>query len=213
MTKQFYVIRPSGNRRFGDEYAFADILPPQNADEDRAKGVCPRCGDGLGSLTWFPPHRVKLSSERYPDLLWGAGFDLAVSGRFRELYEAAGLQGIVRFDPPMEIIRVRGTPVEGVKPPPPEYHNVLIVHGGADLDDELSNARRDRGLCDYCRQSIRAVDRVILRPGSWAGADIFKAYGLPGHRLVTERFKRLVEENELTNALFIPAEEYRLEPS
>ncbi len=211
MTPNFYVLRPYGDDRFGKEFAFAEVLDPQNVGDNREQGVCPQCGKGLGMLPWLPPHRIKLSSSRYPDLLWGAGFDLMVAGRFKELYEAAGLQGILRFDPPVEIVRVGRKPGAAVQPPPPAYHNVLIVHGVADLDDELSHARRTPGVCSYCRQSIRAVHPIVLRPGSWTGADIFEAYGLPGHWLVTERFKALVEENALTNALFISAEEYRLD--
>jgi hypothetical protein len=207
----FYVLRPRGNRRFGTVFAFADVLDPHNVGDNRVKGVCPQCREGLGMLPWLPPHRVKLSSRRYPDLLWGAGFDLMVSARFRALYEAAGMTGILRFDPPAEVVRVGRVPAAAVDPPPPVYHNIIYQHGGADLDDERSGAWRLSVPCDYCRPSIDAVDRVTLRPGSWTGSDIFVAYGLPGHRLATHRLRDLILDNALTNALLIPAEEYSMD--
>ena len=39
------------------------------------------------------------SKPKYPDFLWGPGFDLMVSDRVRRLYEDAGLTGIRQFDP------------------------------------------------------------------------------------------------------------------
>jgi hypothetical protein len=203
----FYVLCPYGNQLFGRRAAYSEALGSLNAGEETAKGVCPQCGRGLGMLTWFPPHRIKLSSTRYPDILWGAAC-LMVSGRFRQLYEKAGLTGIVRFDPPAEIVKVGRKPVARVEPPPPDYHNVTYIHGAADLDDQLSGARRDRVSCGFCRPSIAAVKQVVLRPGSWSGADLFEAFGFPGSILVSDRFKQWVDDHALTGAELIPAQQY-----
>jgi hypothetical protein len=206
---QFHVLRPYRNELFGDHFAHAEVLDPQHVGETDDTDHCPRCGQGIGALEWLPPQRMKLSSTQYPDLLWGAGFDLMVSSRFRGLYEAVGLQGIKRFDPPAEIVKVGKLPVDQVQPTPPPYYNIYYLHGGAQLDSRRSGARRPRGLCLYCRPGIDAVERVILQPDSWTGADIFEAYGLPGDILVTQRFKALVDEHGITNAELIPAEQYR----
>jgi hypothetical protein len=206
----FYVLRPYRDQLFGTEFAYADVLDPQNVGSNAQNGVCPCCGSGLGMLPWLPPHRVKLSSTRYPDLLWGAGFDLMGSERFRESYVDAGLQGIVKFDPPAEIAKIGGRTVPELRNPPPRYYNTRIVHDGADLDDSLSGARRPKGLCKCCRQSITAVDRVVFRDGSWNGADLFFALGFPGHLVASNRLKEMIEEHGLTNAAFIPAEDYQL---
>jgi hypothetical protein len=207
---EFYVLRPYGDQRFGTRFAFADILDPAIIGKQQEHGFCPCCGEGLGPLPWLPPHRIKLSNKRYPDFLWGAGFDLMVSDRFRRLYEAAKLTGITRFDPPAEIVRVGRRKLWEVHPRPPDYHNVVYLHAGADLDDEASEATRPPGKCPCCRQNIDGFERIVLRPGSWTGADLFEALGLPGQRLVTERFKQLVEEHGLLGVDVIPALQYRL---
>jgi hypothetical protein len=211
MIRQLYVLQPIGGEKFGALFAYAEVADPQNVGEREENGVCPRCKSGLGLLPWLPPHRIELTSTRYPDLLWGAGFDLIVSSRFRRHYEAAGLTGITQFDSPAEIVSIGGKPASRVQPPPPEYHNIRYLHGSGELDDERSGAIRSEGLCDYCRQGIDKVDRVILRPGSWTGADFFEAYGLPGHLLVSEKLKDLIESHQLTNAELIPAEEYQFD--
>jgi hypothetical protein len=207
---EFYVMRPYEDMKFGTRFAFADKIGPSQAGSNKENGVCPRCGEGLGMLPWLPPHRIKLSNKRYPDFLWGAGFDLMVSDRFRRLYEAAGLTGITRFDPPAEIVRVGRRRIREVHPPPPDYQNIWYVHDGADLDDEASGATRPPGLCPCCRRSISGFERVVLLPSSWTGRDLFEANGLPGHFLVTERFKALVDEHQLVGADLIPARQYRL---
>jgi hypothetical protein len=209
---QFYVLRPVGDRRFGTRCAYADVLDPHNVGSNTENGVCPVCGGGLGMLPWLPPHRIALSSARYPDFLWGAGFDLMVSARFRDLYVDAGLTGITQIDPPAEIVRVGRKPIAQADQRLPDYHNVRYVRGGADLDDERSDARRLLVRCERCRPSITAVQRVVLKAGSWNGFDVFEAFGLPGHILVSERFKALVDEHGLTNAALTAAEEYRLDP-
>jgi len=211
MTQRFYAMRPYGDKLFGRHFAFADVLPPQNVGTSTDNSVCPCCGRGMGMRPWLPPHRIKLSSSRYPDLLWGAGFDLMVSERFKRLYEASGLQGITRFDPPAEIVKVGRRPASEVQPPPPDYHNIWFLRGGADLDDDLSEARRPPGLCPCCRGGIHSLQRVVLRPGSWTGADLFKAYGLSGTFLVSERFQAFVEQHQITNAELTPAEQYHFD--
>jgi len=47
----------------------------------------------------------------------------------------------------------------------------------------------------------------VLEPRTWSGEDIFIPRDVFVY-MVTERFKRFCEENEIANAVFIPAEEY-----
>lgn len=156
----YYILRPWGGRKFGTRYAYADILDPQITGDPRSYGVCPVCGSGLGPCPWLPPHRIRLSKAVYPDFLWGAGFELMVSERFLSLYREAGLTGITHIDPPAEVVKIGRKRAEEVFPPPPAYHNVWYVHGGADLDDERSRAKRPPNLCGYCRQGVEQVLRV-----------------------------------------------------
>lgn len=193
---------------FGYTFAFGDVIDPQFVGNGFQRGICPRCRSGLGMLPWLPPQRLNLSKRVYPDFLWGAGFEILLSDRTIELCRKIGIRGIVRVDPPAEIIRVGRKRIEDVKPPPPEYHYIWYRYDGARLDDERSGAVRPDTTCPYCRPNITAIDRVVLVDGSWTALDIFEAYGLPGTILVTDRFRDMVTQNRLTGAGLLPAEEY-----
>ena len=210
-TEATYVLRPWGNQRFGRKYAFAEVDDPQIVGDNRENGVCPTCGGGLGNRPWMPPQRAKLSRGALPDFLWGAGFDLALSAQVVELYGSHGLSGLLRVDPPIEIVNATELRQATIIGGAPVYHNVLYAHGGADLDDARSGARRPQGLCSRCRAGIERLDRVIIKPGTWTGCDIFSAFGLDGAILVTSRFAALIAEHELTNGQLIPAEDYHLD--
>jgi len=95
----FYVLEPDGGLLFGTKWAYADQMDPVRRGEG---DDCPVCGGPIGGLRWLPPHRIKLSSakpEKWGDILWGAGFLLMVSDRFKMIYEAEGLTGITVFHP------------------------------------------------------------------------------------------------------------------
>jgi hypothetical protein len=105
----------------------------------------------------------------------------------------ADLVGFERLDP-VKVVRVkrrkRGTG------DPPDYWLASIQRSRAMLDDTASGlVREEAPLCEECRVGgvIKQVDRVILRPGTWSGEDVFFARGLQGTVLVSERFKRLTE--------------------
>lgn len=200
----FYVLKPDGGL-FGRRWAYGEIVEPSNSGPpDR----CPQCGAPVSRLKWLPPHRLTLSTsrrEKWPDMLWGAGFPLMVSARFREAYEAAGLQGITCFHAPAEILRMGSKRVgEGV----PAYHLIDILWGGANLDDRASGAVRENVTCPYDRGSIAFLQKVVLEDSSWVGADIFEARGLPARIVVSERSRDAVDAFRLTGAMLIPAERY-----
>jgi hypothetical protein len=208
--EELFVLRPVGGR-FGRKFAYAEQVDPVLLGDSRDQGVCPCCGDGLGMLPWLPPHRIALSSSRYPDFLWGGGFFLLVSQRFRELYETSDLAGITRFDPPAEVVRVGAKSPLELRTHPPTYFNVWYERSGGNLDDRQSRARRPKVLCNCCRQDLTAIERVVLKPSTWAGYDLFAALGLPGHILVTERFRKNILEHTLCGAEMIPAGEYHFD--
>ena len=208
MAEIFYVLGPDGIR-FGTKYAYAEYLDPLiSAPPPR----CPECGSALSWKAWLPPHNIKLSSaqpEKWPDFLWGAGFTLMVSKRFRSLYENAGLTGIEHFFSPAHLIRVGRRKAGDLPPNLPEYCLITIKWNGANLDDEASGVvRKHPQDCWYCRGSYISFERVVIQENTWDGSDVFEVRGLPGVIVVSERFKQLVDTHKITNALFIPAEKY-----
>lgn len=210
---KFYVIEPADGKMFGTKWAYAEPLEPSNLGESQK---CPVCGGAVSLRRWLPPHRIKLSSakpSKWGDFVWGAGSPLLVSSKFREIYEQEELSGIEEFSFPVEIIRM-GTLKSGQFPiPPPTYHLIHVLWGGANQDDVASGLTHEHPEvinCSFCRVGVtwRKQERIVIEKGSWNGSDIFKPTNAPVPFMVSERFKRLVEHNLLTNIWLIPAERF-----
>ena len=210
----FYVLEPEEGILFGTKWAYAEQVDPVVRGEAEK---CPVCGAAVGGLRWLPPHRIRLSSakpEKWGDFVWGAGFLLLVSSRFKAIYEAEGLSGVTVFYPAVEI--VGGGKRRGGDLPPdlPNYHLIEIVWNGANQDDEASELVREVGegrtQCSYCRVHgvLRRRSGIVIEEGSWTGVDVFSARGAPGLIIVSERFGQVVERYGLKNAWLIPAEKY-----
>lgn len=208
---RFFVLKPDGGR-FGKRWAYAEIEGPANRGECQR---CPACGGAVSGLKWLPPHRIKLSSgkpEKWGDFLWGAGFPLLVSARFRQVYGAEGLSGIRSFDAAAEIVSA-GRANGGLISRGPVYQLVDVPWGGANQDDtasELVFERPEKITCTYCRMQTagRRQSSIAIDESSWNGSHIFKARGAPAAFIVTDRFKAAVEQHGLRNVLLIPAEDY-----
>ena len=207
----FHVLEPDGGLLFGTKWAYADQMDPVRF----GKGdKCPVCGGAIGGRRWLPPHRIKLSSakpEKWGDFLWGAGFLLMVSDRFKRIYETEGLTGITVLHPPAEVLRVGSKKTGDLPPSLPQYHLIEIVWNGANQDDAVSEVMRERSVkCTYCRVGgfPRRQQRITIEQESWAGDDIFTPRGAPARIMVSERFKQIAEVHKLKNVWLIPSEEY-----
>lgn len=207
----FYVLKPEGGIRFGTKWAYADQIDPVYRGEAHR---CPVCGGPVTGLSWLPPHRIKLSSakpEKWGDFLWGAGFLLMVSDRFKRIYEAEALTGITIFHPPAEIVRVGKRKTGDLPSSRPQYHLIEIMWNGANQDDIASALVRERPVkCSYCRVGgfPRRQEGVVIDEESWTGVDIFTPRGAPARVMVSERFKQIAEVHELTNMWLILSEKY-----
>jgi len=210
---KFFVIEPADGKMFGTKWAYAESLEPSNIGDSQK---CPVCGGAVSLRRWLPPHRIKLSSgkpSKWGDFVWGAGFPLLVSSKFKEIYEREGLTGIEEFSSPVEIVRM-GTLKSGQFPvPPPTYHLIHVPWGGANQDDVasgLTHVRPEVITCAFCRVGVtgRKLERVVIEEGSWNGSDIFKPRNAPVPFMVSECFKQVVENHKLTNILIIPADKY-----
>jgi hypothetical protein len=204
----FYALEPDGGM-FGTKWAYGEPEDPVHIGEGTAK-TCPVCGRAVSGLRWLPPQRLKLSSakpQKWGDFVWGAGFDLMVSERFKRAYEEEGLSGIDSFEP-VEVVRVgtrkRGDLPEGL----PAYYLVDIVWGAADLDDDASEIVRRNNDCAYCRGGPISHERIVIEDGSWTGEDIFVMRSLARPIMVSERFRQMVERRGLRNTMLIPSRRY-----
>lgn len=204
---KFYVLEPDG-LLFGTKWAYGQPVEPTAYGSARE---CPVCGGAVSGKEYLPPHFLHISSakpKKWGDFLWGAGFHLMVSQRFKDIYKLENLRGVEKFYPPAEIVRV-GRQKRGDLPSElPTYHLIQVEWNGANLDDERSQAVRRRPDCSFCRGSVKAHRGVFLKEETWTGADIFIARGLNGVLIGSERLKQTSEQNNLKNIQFIPAEKY-----
>jgi hypothetical protein len=210
---KFFVLEPQEGIRFGRKWAYAEPLNPKNIGDSQK---CPVCDGAVSLLTWLPPHKIKLSStkpEKWGDFVWGAGFPLLVSSKFKEVYEREGLSGISDFSPPVEVVRM-GTLKSGQFPnPPPIYHLIRVLWGGANQDDAASGLKHElleKIRCAFCRQGFtwKKQARIVIEEGSWDGSDIFKPRNAPTQFMVSERFKYIAACYEFKNIWLVPAEKY-----
>ena len=169
--------------------------------------LCPLCGDVVGALSWLPPFRVELAAAgtKFGDVAILGGNNLLVSERFRDIYRRNQLKGLSGFEP-VEIVRVKRKKKTVGKPP--QYLRAAVPYTRTAIDLEASGCEWDEPpTCPDCLYgTIRSWKRTIVDESTWTGEDIFIARGLADF-IVTQRFKDVCEAHNVTNAVFVPAEE------
>jgi hypothetical protein len=170
---------------------------------------CGVCGRPIGMRRWLSPFRVEL---RRHGSEWGdfAFFGLAeflVSDRAAAAIAEGGVTGLSGFEP-VEAVKVEGGDS------PPTYRHVLVAFSDAAVDENKSSlVRRGEVTCERCRSDgLDAIHGFVIEPGTWTGEDVFIARGLPGVVVASQRFKRLVDDHELTNIELVPTDEYDWDP-
>jgi hypothetical protein len=191
---------------------FDPIGPSNLGDAPR----CIQCSTLLGMLTWLPPYRVDLElyGKQPGDFVTGPGGDsFLISERMAKAFQAEGLTGLQGFHP-VELNRVRWKRQRPAPVTVPKYVEVTACFGRAYLDERRSRLRyAEARTCDECRSAnLDTVHGFTLAPSSWSGEDIFRALGLPGVRIVSERFAAFVERHGLKNIRLIPTDEYVWDP-
>ncbi len=190
-----------------------DKVEPVNRGE---APLCPRCQGALGFLTWLPPFRIELElyGQHLGDFVTGPGNSFLISERMAEVFKVEGLTGLLGFHP-AEVVRMRSKR-KGAKPGAVPHYLVVDVSffGTSAVDVERSQLRYGTPVtCPECRsEGLDAIHGFVLEPGSWQGDDIFRARGLPGTIIVSERFAEFVKKHELTNMKLLPTEEYVWDP-
>ncbi len=188
------------------------VLAPVNLGEAPR---CPSCGNAIGMLPQLPPYRVELVlyGRDFGDFVTCSGYDLLVSERFAEAFRAEGLTGLEGFHP-AEVVKVRKKR-RGPKPSVvPRYLAVTACFAHAAVDLEHSRLRySDPITCSECLiGGLDAIHGFTLQPGTWRGEDIFRARGLPGRLIVSERFARFVAHHGFTNIQLVPTEDFVKDP-
>ncbi|KFE70163.1 hypothetical protein [Hyalangium minutum] len=165
--------------------------------------------------TWLQPYRVELElyGQSLGDFVKGPGYSFLLSERMAEAFQSEGLIGLSGFTP-AEVVRVRRKK-KGPKPGVvPRYFVVTPHFSRAAVDMARSRLRYgDPITCEECRSAgLDTVHGFTLEPGTWQDEDVFRARGLPGTDIVSERFAGFVARHGLTNMKLIPAEDYVWDP-
>jgi hypothetical protein len=148
---------------------------------------------------------------RWGDIAFGPGDQVLVSDKLRKLFAEAGLLGVERLDP-VDIVKIKRRRSETGDPP--HYWLASIERSQAAIDKSASGlVCEETAMCEECRIGgiTKRTSRIILQANTWSGEDVFFARGLPGTILVSERFERVCETNDLANCSFVAAEDFRFD--
>jgi hypothetical protein len=172
--------------------------------------TCSKCGKPITLRPWLPPRRVVLEvyGKGYPSFVYVSSNGIIVDEHARDVMIEHGISGLDPFEE-VEIVRVKGRSVRGK--PPPRYFVTGMLEQSARLDKVRSDVVPYPGEpCDQClRPYPKSLRRLVLEEGSWTGLDVFRAWGC-GYVIVTERFAKVVESEQLTNARLIPAAQFQV---
>ena len=208
-TPRFFVL---GNDLHGPHDTLFDRVAPENMGE---APECPRCHRALGALTWLPPYRVELElyGQQLGDFVIGPGAEVLLSERMAEAFQADGLTGLLGFHP-AEVLRVRRKRKGPKSGDMPSYVVVSACFASATVDVARSRLRYDAPItCPECRSAgLDSVHGFALEPGSWKGEDVFRARGIAGRIIVSERFAAFVTRHGLTNIKLTPIEDHVRDP-
>jgi hypothetical protein len=208
-TLRFFMLE---NDIFGPcDTKFSKVEPVNRGDAPQ----CSKCGATIGMLAWLPPYRVelKLHGEVFGDFVEGPGYEVLISERMAQSFQAEGLTGLLGFHP-VEVLRVRGKGKKSKAITVPRYFAVTACFGRGAIDDTRSRVRRDEPVkCLECRNSgVDSIHGFTLEPGTWQGEDVFRPRGLQGRLLVSERFAEFAQRHGFTNMKLISTEEYVWDP-
>ena len=205
---QFYLLvkKPNGL----SQAARVDVLYDVKAPRGHAL-LCPTCGSYVSLLQDLPPYPVELElwGLRFGDVMTYESHTVLVSQKFREVYEAAGLSGLSKFEPVkvIRVIRRRRNAALQI----PQYLRAEVALGETMVNQEASEFEWvEPPNCTKCMRghNLKRWSRIVIDELSWDGADIFRPRGMANDFFVTERFKQVCEQNSIANAVFLPAECY-----
>ena len=172
---------------------------------------CEECGLPLGLMVWLPPHRVEISvwGKECPDAVFGAGSEILISNRMKEMIENEKVLGFNGFEP-VDLVRIKRMRHKNAKYDVPQYYRVDIVNSTAKIDFAASDFETLFPVtCRRCQYNMPVRwNRLVLDPGSAGFEDVFYAMGLSGTIFASKRFKDLCDQYKLRNTIFIPALEY-----
>lgn len=209
-TASFWVLEKPEIGTPAERRAWTEMI---SIPEDKPMGPapsCSRCGQYVGMLTWLPPYICDLDcwGREYGDFAFGVCGDVLVSERLRALYLDANLVGVSSFDAVVVRRAIRHRRARGAIP---KYYKIKIAWTDAVVDRvESGEVWQDLPTCTLCHGNANLLryERIQFVRGTWTGEDVFALRRCHVPVLVSQRFRDLCVQNDVTNVSFIAADQY-----
>ena len=199
--RRFYVLVPARGSESDTEFFKSDPIRRGDAP------TCDACGRFLGMRRWLPPRKAQLvvHGERAGDFAFASSSEFLVSESVASVLDDEGLIGLNALEEVDVPAILRPGPAQ-----PRRYFFGEVTLQGADLDPSRSDIERtDPSDCDVCLgDGIASIRGFEIADGTWSGADLFVARGLPGVVVVSEAFRRVAEERGFSNIELVPTEKF-----
>lgn len=196
---KFYVIN---NHRF-DDTTFAYGEEPDEVNLGPSL-KCDSCKSSLTLKKWLPPYEISVSKKALGDAIFGTFENFIVSKRFRSMFEKVGLKGIHSFHP--VAVYFRGQLLDEL------YYLPRIVMSDAHVDLGKSGFEFEgEKRCPACQKAgsvIRKWNGIIFEKSDMIDLDIFNTKVLPSTLIVSDEFRRFVQEHNFSNISMVEASKY-----
>lgn len=191
-----YLLKPDNGRKYKYAWKDASFLGYE-------KTICSQCGRTVTVPTFNrEAHCLILEGGiEFPDYLafTGAGkrFFL-LSERALHCLREGKISGISGGEP-VKACMQNGDPIDDA----PKYVHLEIT-GQADLDHAAMQLKKKRA-CPACGQfewNRQRLPAMILNTSAWDGSDICRLASIPGFIVCTDKFKAIVQNNQLKGFSF-----------
>lgn len=201
---EFHILKKRGyESEFATEYLTADNA--QSGDAPK----CKTCGKYTGMRIWLAPFdvEIELTGKCFGDIAFGPGYEILISEKFKNSLNNFKFSGFGAFNK-VNIVKVKPKRMTDKVPAyyatHPQYGSALVDYKKSGIVTEGNDRCQDCNLCGI----IKRAERIILIQDTWKGEDIFYSKGLPGIIVVSNKFVQFCNEFNITNAIFVPIEDY-----
>ena len=155
-------------------------------------------------LEWLPPYEINVSQKNLGDFVYGTYSGLIISKKVKEIFEKFKLKGMSNFKLVKLFNRGRVLNVE--------YYYPDITFVNAFVDTDLLNLE-GVDSCETCQlgaRELNGIDGIVFLQPDKIHEDVFfpSVFG-QGVIVISERFKRIIDEHSLSNVKLIEAEFYK----
>jgi len=146
---------------------------------------------------------LKLGSKKIVDFSWTTLADIVISEKALQVFKENKLTGF-RVEPVKLVSSKRLEKLGNVL----LWECLVVGNGGYSHPDSGITLKTECKACGHRRFSA-FENGIIVDEKNWDGSDFFTVIEYPKYILCTEKAKRAIEDNKLTNVDFIPSNELK----